>query len=190
MADFRIFGALYCMRHGIELWLKAILQSETLDKVIDEILGSHGTVKDIVSAAQLHSREVQPLERALCVFRNVWVDKLEYPDSQNCNIGEGWARRAIEAIRERGYLRKHELATLWCERDKEHGLSELWKRANGLVSQMAYDVAEHAQHAGENRRRPIESAPHVNFLRSGMRAGMPFDIRGSLDGPGISTCPT
>jgi hypothetical protein len=183
MDDFRIFGALYCMRHGLELWVKGIVQNATIDKVIDELVYSSKSLADIMIAVDLKGRAAKQLEHALCVLRNATEDGLKFPENHERNMGTPWAERAIALIRKRGELPRYEIGTLWSVPVSGHGLTSLWQRARADAASIYFDVAQHARYTGEAQpMTPEHVGATCELLDRWDADGDAFRYPSSLDG--------
>lgn len=47
--DFSVFGALYCLRHGLELWLKYVVQNNMIDRTLWAIFEDDARTLDAVA---------------------------------------------------------------------------------------------------------------------------------------------
>src|SRR4051812_39580396 len=102
MDDFRIFGALYQIRHGIELWLKCISRNVMIDRALASIFRPESSsFEEVVEATQQTSKHArQQLRKAVCVLRNVLEDRVVFPDCHRVRIDDHWANKALAFMRE------------------------------------------------------------------------------------------
>ena len=134
--DFAVFGALYCLRHGLELWLKGFAQNQVLNDVLDAIADGK-TLDEVVEVAQrgcskkYHAARRDELIKALCVLRN--VDKgLRHPECHQVEIGEQFAReRLSEGIGHESEA--FTLALAWPISMGGHDLGVLWEQTKEIV---------------------------------------------------------
>jgi hypothetical protein len=149
--DFAVFGVLYGLRHGLELWLKWFIQSEVLAQVV----GASRRTQDLatlITVAQSFPEESTKRERqhrkdqlikALCVMRNVDAQIL-YPRCQIENIGETFAREQLS----KGRIDRYRLQLSWPVQVLCHDLRSLWSDAKHLVDLYSYEARTRALHSG------------------------------------------
>lgn len=132
--DFAVFGALYCFRHGLELWLKGLSQIHLLDEVLSAILEGKD-LEQVTEVAQKgcdtkRKREARRNEliRALCVVRNV-DNGLRYPACHQVNIGPEFAQERLS----KGRIDSHSLSISWPISIHGHDLRALWSETKDLV---------------------------------------------------------
>jgi len=142
--DFAVFGALYSIRHGLELWLKYLLQRSIID---DVVLASRKSQKleDLFEAAECGNspNKQKALVEALCVMRNVKAG-LKYPATRTVEIGETYAQEFLS----RGKLDWRHLSIAWPVPLRGHDLRDLWKKAKLMVDTYSYDARAHSQMSG------------------------------------------
>jgi len=148
--DFRIYGALYGIRHGMELWLKCTIQNRTLDKALLAICDPNSTLDDIAAAAgQSGKKERERLRNALCLMRNICEDGLRAPECHEQNIGDKFAHKAIAFIRQSGDRPRYVLSCAWAVPTRGHSLGALWNEAKPGIGEMYASIAQHAhEHFG------------------------------------------
>jgi len=138
--DFAIFGALYCIRHGLELWLKWITQKQILSRVLDAIHSEADldailvVAQDGCTGKQKAARKEQ-LIHALCVLRNV-EEGIVYPVCHEIDISEDFARKCLSSVE----VNEHRLALVWPISVHGHDLRALWTEASGFIEE-GYPVA-------------------------------------------------
>jgi hypothetical protein len=148
--DFRVCGAVYGIRHGLELWLKSIVHEERFDAAWLAMQRDGSTLASTVLAAKLKGREKATLKRALCGMRNVWqklneqkrktttdkpgtLSKIEPPDCFSVRQEEWWAEKAIGLVRD-GKVERSFLATVWAPFFSDHDLMPLWREAKSRLA--------------------------------------------------------
>ena len=156
--DFAVFGALYCIRHALELWLKCIIQKRVLDSVV-EAVNSGADVDALVEITldglpdkerqrKRRSRREQVI-KALCVVRNV-ENGLSFPLTHQRGINERSARARVA----QGKMPRKRLATAWPIPVDGHDLQELWGRAKPVL--LAEYPGACANAASNGLKRPLD----------------------------------
>ncbi|HKO91640.1 MAG TPA: hypothetical protein VJU61_10830 [Polyangiaceae bacterium] len=128
--DFAVFGALYCIRHGLELWLKCIVQNDIIDEVL-EAIAEGKAFEAILTAARCRDpgEKQERFIKAICVMRNAEAG-LEPPQ-----VGE------VEVARKRlasGGISRHRLSLVWPVPLWGHDLGDLWEKAARSI-RLVYD---------------------------------------------------
>lgn len=149
--DFAVFGVLYGLRHGLELWLKWIIQNEVLAQVVGASRRKPDLAALIVVAQstcdESKRRERQQrkdqLIKALCVMRNVDAHIL-HPRCQIENIGESFAQEQLS----KGTIDRYRLQLSWPVPIHGHDLRSLWKDAELLVDIGHDDACLRAMYSG------------------------------------------
>lgn len=137
MDDYRIFGVLYLLRHGMELWLKCFVKNAVIDEFLSQIFSSQGGFNEIAEAVgQKETKQKEPLRRALCVFRNVLEDRTVYPECWKVRMEERWAEKAVEFMRTNRKLPRERFASLCQIRMPSHGLKDLWLKAEAHIIEL------------------------------------------------------
>lgn len=158
--DFAVFGILYGLRHGLELWLKWFIQTEVLAQVV----GASRRTRELpalIAVAQGFPEESTKRERqqrkdqlikALCVMRNVDAQIL-YPRCQIENIGESFAREQLL----KGPVDRYRLQLSWPVQVLCHDLRSLWKDAKHLVDLYSDDARLTAVYTGTGEPLSVEA---------------------------------
>jgi len=148
--DFRVFSALYSVRHGLELWLKSLILDVEIDRVLRALPRdpTFGHVNEIVRRDRGDPREQRSAERglvySLCHFRNL-ARGLAYPESRERDIDAEFCDDAISLIRAQQIEPRYKFACVWAVPLAGHDLAPLWARARGRFDDMAFNVHLHNQ---------------------------------------------
>ncbi len=131
--DFRIFSALYAVRHGLELWLKSLIIDVEIDRLLAGIAAGNtlDELKDI-AIQDRPSRDRRQAERGfirtLCQFRNLALG-LRHPEFRGQEIEERFCvdgiAKALAAAEKPRYGFDH----AWAIPIAGHDLKPLWVRA-------------------------------------------------------------
>ena len=142
--DFAVFGALYCVRHGLELWLKWIIQKRVMDDVLAALRGG-ADLEELIRVAQVGSSSRRErnerrsqLVRALCTIRNVEAG-LTHPACRQEAMSE---RFAIERLSKGPAIRGSILSIAWPIPVHGHDLKELWAAAEDPIRGRYEDLTE------------------------------------------------
>lgn len=146
--DFCVFGALYGIRHGLELWLKALLINNMIDDALESIVEGACCSEKVAHALKLDSKQKQHQFRSLCILRNACEDGLVYPECVEKNIDPSSADRAVCFIRQNGHLEWYKLAYAWTVPTPGHGIQELWAKVRQWVEELHPAVSAHASYTG------------------------------------------
>lgn len=144
--DLAVLTSFYCIRHGLELWLKCMVKNQILDDVIhairrrlsfDEVLqaaykGCEGEGKRVREEKQQRRRQ---LVRALCVLRNYNAGIV---DPQNMEVNQG--QQFAEELASTGHVEREHLAMHWAVPIHTHSLDELWRVGKDFIYEK-YDGA-------------------------------------------------
>jgi hypothetical protein len=180
--DFAVFGALYCVRHGLELWLKWVIQKRVMEDVLAS-LHCGADLNELIRVAQVGSndkrerkdRRIQ-LVRALCTIRNVEAG-LTHPACRKENISE---RFATERISNGPPISGSILSIAWPIPVHGHDLKELWAAAEDSV-RARYEALTEAPELGE-AMQPDAIAGICALLGAIDPAGDGFRYPSSLEG--------
>lgn len=184
MDDHRIFGALYCLRHGVELWLKCFQQNAILDRALEEITAADSTFDSVAAACgQAGRKEKEVLQAALCAVRNVVEDGITFPACWERNNSRDYAERAVKLIRSIGAQPRNRISNVWAVRISEHRILPLWARVRDWVTEMQRGAAVHARQIGfPEPLDPQRLEVICELLNALDEAGVAFRYPTTLDG--------
>jgi hypothetical protein len=152
LSDFRVYGALYSLRHGLELMLKCIVRNDLMDTTLGALMTAAPSFDDVCRRLALDAREKKRerklLQQSLCTIRNVIEDELTFPDSRTKNIDAASADRAVRFLQKNPNLPRDRFAIAWSSTAFGHDLSDLWAQATSTVEAMAADAKSIAQEIG------------------------------------------
>lgn len=141
--EFRIFSALYAVRHGMELWLKSLIIDVEIDRVLVGVAGglTVDELKDLASQARDsrddRKRAKRGLVRSLCQFRHLALG-LTYPEFRQQEIGAKFCDDAIVKLRVQGKDPRYTFAHTWAVPIAGHDLVILWERARNRFKESTY----------------------------------------------------
>ena len=166
-SDFAIYGALYSLRHAVELMLKCFVRNSIMDQTLRVLTRPSQTLDDVLRTLQLKKAEKSQLIHALCALRNVLEDKLVAPECHQVNIDRRSAERAIEYIRRHPSTPRECFATAWTSTVWGHDLVELWTQARTVFEDFRNAAASYAQRTGlPSPLKLSEIEPAVELLAS------------------------
>jgi hypothetical protein len=181
--DFCIFGGLYGIRHGVELWLKCLCINTMLDSVLEEIDGGALNADTLARALELTNEQKRHLYRSLCIFRNRCEDGLVYPDCVQRKIDPIWADKAVRFIKSNGHLERYKLATIWTVPVPGHDVLDFWLRVEDWVRELNPAVVANARSTGCGNPMPPDSLAAVcELIHRWDPGGDTFRYPSSLDG--------
>jgi hypothetical protein len=181
--DFCIFGALYGIRHGLELWLKCLGINRMIDNGLEKIAEETASIDTVTRALDLTKDQKYHLCRSLCVLRNCCEDDLVYPACVQRKIDPTWADKAIQFIKSNGYLERYKLATVWTVPVEGHDLLDLWQKVEDWVRELSPAVSANAQTTGcGNPMAPESLAAVCELIHRWDPGGDTFRYPSSLDG--------
>ncbi len=99
MSDFRVYGALYSMRHGLELLLKCIARNDLIDTMLRSVMTIGQPFGDVCTSLKLERKTKTSFQQALCTMRNILEDGITFPDCRTKNIDLPSTERALEFLR-------------------------------------------------------------------------------------------
>lgn len=136
VADFRVFAALYGVRHGLELWLKCLLRNQEIDRFLSHAFGhQEQSFAEVCDARGLTKKQKLPFQMSLCCLRNIIQDGMGFPDSDpwSKRMEETWADKGLVMLRGLPEMDRARFA-LGCQvRLSGHSLLALWNEAEHLV---------------------------------------------------------
>jgi hypothetical protein len=181
--DFCIFGALYGIRHGLELWLKCLVINSMIDAALDEIAGGAASADAVAESLCLKKDQRRQLVRSLCTLRNCCEDGLVYPNCINQNIDSTWADKAVRFIQGNGQLERYKFAIVWTVPVPGHDLLDLWRRIEQWVRELSAAVSAKAQTTGCGfPMSPDDLAAVCELIHWWDPGGDTFRYPSSLDG--------
>lgn len=148
MDDFRVFGVLYHLRHGLELWLKCLLRNKMIDGFLARLYEDPAESLDLERVSNslgLEPKQQKDLRASLCAFRNVGVDGMIYPECWKVRMESHWADRALVHLRGTGDEPRDSFAVFWRVRLPGHDLQALWEETGASVRGMHYPASCHAR---------------------------------------------
>jgi len=156
MTDFAVPGALYMIRHGLELWLKRILANRDLDRLLklvmqEDLRFDELCAADIMTAGRsvrLQNANAAALRRGLCTMRNVLEDRLCYPECRQKRLETRYADRALALLRRSPSTPRLCLGTLYVPLIDGHELFRLWEEAEPYVHDLRPGAFRHAEEVG------------------------------------------
>jgi hypothetical protein len=152
MSDFRVYGALYLLRHGLELMLKCWSRNVQIDEILCAImrngLSFDAICEQLWTQADERRKKTPILLHAVCAIRNHLQDGLRYPDVHKANIDERHANRALEYFRKNPALDRFYFAPMWPVASSGHKLPALWKESALIMDEFAEAAQRHAFEAG------------------------------------------
>lgn len=163
MDDFRAFGALYQLRHGLELWLKCLLRNKMIDSFLASLYKEPGspTLEGLADLLGLGSKEQQrELRASLCAFRNVTIDRLPYPRCWEVRMEWRWAEKALIHLKDMGNEPRGSFAIFWRVSLPGHDLHALWKEIDAEVRDMHYSASRHGREAFD----PMPSVERIEAI--------------------------
>lgn len=127
MTDFRVYGVLYSVRHGLELMLKCIVRNEMIDSILRTLMIPKLSFDDVCSKLNFNKPKEKRkiLLHAICVLRNILEDGIIYPECHEKNINDGFAQLALECLRQRADLPRDRFALAWTSTAFGHDLVDL-----------------------------------------------------------------
>lgn len=188
MTDFAVPGALYMIRHGLELWLKCILANHRLDQLLRlvvrepdltfEDLPKHEHIRDWFS-----KQNVAAFRRGLCVMRNVLVDRLVRPDCWSKRTSDRYANQALKFLRDNPSTRRERIGDLYVPLIDGHNFLSLWNVAKPYVHDLRRGARQHAEEVGggppPEEDRLVELVTFLHHLDpDGDALRYPFSLRG------------
>jgi hypothetical protein len=190
MSDFRVYGALYSLRHGIELMLKCISRNETIDTILRVIARPALPFADACTALSLSKKEKGSLMRSLCVMRNVVEDRILHPQCHRQNIDEIYANKALEYFRQHPKTPRETFAVVWPLVRAGHDLTTLWASASPIIGSFASDARRHASEIGfETPLSQRELGALIELLASMDDGGDQFRYPSSISGEWYTDAP-
>lgn len=187
--DFSVFGALYSLRHGLELWFKYLAQNNMMDRALLAIFDEDeaaATLDELASALQLLGKKKASQKTllclSLCALRNNWTDRLKFPAVWTENIGPDFAKRAIQEVRVNGGRGRREFTRFWCVPVPGHSLKRLWHDVRESFADLRPAVYRDAQRWGGKTVSLDEMQAVVDFLDYYDPDGDAFRYPASLTG--------
>jgi hypothetical protein len=191
LSDFRVYGALYSLRHGLELMLKCIVRNDLIDETLRAMMTPGVSFEDVCNKLKLKKLERTQLLVAICAMRNVLEDRIIHPDCYTKNVDAPSAARALRFARQNPDIERNRFAVVWTSTAFGHDLAELWTMAKPTVDSFAGDARRHAQEIGFPA--PFTSRdldPIVKLLGALDDGGDGFRYPSSLSGAWYAALPT
>ncbi len=171
MSDFRVYGALYSLRHGLELMLKCIVRNDLMDTTLRALMREGIPFAEVCTELKLKGREKALLQQSLCTLRNVLQDRITFPDCKTKNVDLASAERALAYLRSHPSLPRNRFAVVWSVTAGGHDLAYLWEKAVPTVEMMAADANRHAQEIGYDPPCTKEALEQIVELLSALDDG-------------------
>jgi hypothetical protein len=188
MTDFAVPGALYMIRHGLELWLKCVIANHRLDDLLRTLIREDAITFEELCVHErfrgwLTNPNVTALRRGLCVLRNNLVDGLVRPDCWTKRISDRYANLALTLLRGNPSMPRNRIDVLYVPLIGGHDLQELWKLAQHYVDGIRIGAEQHADEFGGGPPLNQDSLEQlVTFLHhidpDGDALRYPFSLRG------------
>jgi len=183
LSDLRVYGALYSLRHGLELMLKCIVRNDVMDTTLRALMTDGISFDQVCKELSLRGRERAVLQQSVCSIRNVLEGGLTFPDSRTKNIDAASADRAIRFLQQNPSLPRNRFGVAWTSTAFGHDLSELWAQASPTVEALAGDARRHAQEIGfEPPLTKVKLERIVELLAALDDGGDGFRYPSSLEG--------
>ena len=183
MSDFRVYGALYSLRHGIELMLKCISRNDRIDEMLRVLMRPNLRFADACGQLKLDKKPKAALMRAVCIARNVLEDRIHHPKCQQINIGESFADHALEYFRQNPTTPRDRFTLVWPFATRGHDLVELWEEASPVIDSFVSDARRHAIEIGYPPPLTIaELKPIIDLLAAMDDGGDGFRYPSSISG--------
>lgn len=133
-ADFAVFSALFCLRHGLELWLKCIIRNELIDSFLVAAMADEGLpLPDVLAAVPgLRTGQHAAITTALVVLQNVRERRLVYPECWTENLSE--TESALNFLRANRDLSRNYFADVCRVQVSGHRLDKLWTQAKATIT--------------------------------------------------------
>lgn len=147
--DFAIFGALLFIRHGLELWMKGMINNRMVDQIIDAIADGVADVHGLGTRLGLNKGQRRNLVQTLCEALPALKTGVAVHDFHTVEVNEARAQEAVEFIRDNPHLERFRLDFAWCVHVPHHGLAGHWKVVEPLVREFHFDVAQQERTPGE-----------------------------------------
>lgn len=172
MTDFAVPGALYLIRHGLELWLKCILSNRDLDRLLKLVTREDVSFDELCAhelmehgrSGRLQKANASGLRRALCVMRNVLEDGLSYPECQRKRLETRYADRALSFLRQNPSTPRQRLGTLYVPVIDGHDLMTLWGEAEPYIHDLRPGARRHADEVGGGSPLELERTKELCVL--------------------------
>lgn len=158
--DYAVFGALYQIRHGVELWLKCVIRDARTDAFLNDAfdLVDEWPLEELVVKASKGRDEPKKvalaIRRALCALRNRLVDNIQAPACFTRRMESHWAEKGLQYLREHPQTPRHDFAILHHPPVGTHNLADLWQEAKPHFNEASarlrtfsiqVDVKEHVE---------------------------------------------
>lgn len=147
--DFRIFSALYAVRHGLELWLKALVIDVEIDRILDGVTQgkTYEELQTIVREDRTENERKAAksgLMRSLCQFRNL-ASGLRYPEFREREIAHQFCDEGIAELRAATKKWRSRFVSAWAVPVAGHRLVPLWARGRERFSEATYRARDENQ---------------------------------------------
>lgn len=165
--DFQIFGVLYGIRHGVELFLKCMVQNRLVDDALVLMIREKATLEEVVKwlgkdehPATARSRHEQLLA-VLSAVRNIEVDRIAAPEcwieNQATKEDPTFALEGHRYIQSNGHLPRYTVGYIWVPAVKTHNLLSVFKRAEKDLGAMHRAVCGYAEHTTGSEVLPVST---------------------------------
>jgi len=148
VGDFRVFAALYSLRHGFELWLKCLLRNDLIDRFLEQVFAvPKANFTMLADGLDLSKNERIPFRRSLCCLRNVLIDGTKFPeeDPWQQRMETRWADEALAYLRREPQLPRSRFAMNCHVRIAGHNVKELWAEARTHAASFIAEGEAYAQ---------------------------------------------
>lgn len=175
MSDFRVFGALYTLRHGLELMLKCMSRNVQIDGILETLMQAGISFEDACARVWAQTKERNKkrpiLLHAVCVIRNYLADKLVAPECHKVNIDDTHADLALGYFRNNPDIDRFLFALHWPVASAGHDLKALWNESEPVISEFADAAKRHAFECGFPMPLPASELKSIVELLAAMDDG-------------------
>lgn len=191
MSDFRVYGVLYLLRHGLELMLKCIIRNNRIDEILHKLHTPGLSFNDACNELALRRQEADQLRRSTCVMRNILEYKIPHPRCLIENMDSMSTEQSLDFLRRTPDTSRECFAQTWTGGEFGHDLAELWEKAAPTVSMFEGDAQRHAFEIGyPSPLTSTELEPIVALLSALDNGGDGFRYPSSMSGEWYPAAPS
>ena len=152
MSDYRVYGALYLLRHGLELMLKCWSRNPQIDHILRTMTGPGLSFEAVCTSlwpeARERRRKAPILLHAVCAIRNNLQDGLKHPEVHTVNVDDRHANAALEYFRANSGIDRFCFVPMWPVSSSGHNLPELWLESAPVMDSFIEAAQRSAVEAG------------------------------------------
>lgn len=163
--DFQIFGVLYGLRHGVEIFLKCLYQNLRTDNLlVDAFRGA--ALDDLLTWLTETNEEdgkvqAKQLLAALSVIRNIDVDNIKAPfcwTKNQATMGDRrFADQGLRILQQNDQLPRYTLASLWTPACRTHNLLSVFDKVETSLRDMHRATTRNAEQVGVEQPVPVDT---------------------------------